>query len=90
MGALIALHRELRGADERAELIRTCPGIAPASREACLATCTEQALAALDAAGEDVIAESFDWYVTFDERGQVDELQDARFVYGLPVPGRDR
>ncbi len=90
MSALVELHRQLRAADERREAILACPGLTPPTRAACLETCVAQALAALDDAGEDVVAESFDWYVVYGEHGQVEELRDARLVYALPAPGEGR
>ncbi len=87
---VIELHRQLKVVEARIEAISSCPGLTPTIRAACLETCVEQGEQALDDAGEQLIAECFDWYVTFGEGGQVEELRDARFVYGLPAPGEGR
>jgi hypothetical protein len=93
MTDLVTLHRQLRAVDERAEAIRDCPGLTPATRVACLETCKAQALQALEDAGEGVIEESFDWFGVYGSGGQVEELRDARVAYGfygLPAPEEDR
>ncbi len=81
---LDTLHRYLRGVDERRDAIETTPWIRDEQREACYGYLVEEALSALDQVPPDVIAESWRWYVTFDERGRVEELHDVR---ALPAEG---
>ncbi len=86
---LDTLHRYLRGVDERRDAIETTPWIRDEQREACYGYLVEEALSALDQVPPDVIAESWRWYVTYDERGLVVEKHDVRGlgVAGIPEGG---
>ena len=81
---LVALHRYLRGVDERHDAVETTPWLRDEQREACHKYLVDEALSALEQVPPDVIAESWHWYVIYDERGRVEELHDVR---ALPAEG---
>ena len=87
---LNTLHRYLRGVDERRDAVETTPWLREDQLEACHKYLVEEALSALDQVPPDVIAESWHWYVIYDERGRVEELHDVRGlgVAGVPEGGR--
>ena len=74
---LVALHTYLRGVEERRDAIETTPWIREEQREACYEYLIDEALDALDQVPAGVIAESWSWYVTFDEHGRVEALGDV-------------
>ncbi len=87
---LNTLHRYLRGVDERRDAIETTPWIREDQREACYEYLIDEALSALDQVPPDVIAESFEWYVIYNERGTVEEMHgNVRVPGACPGPASE-